>query len=153
MKNKPLLAAVMAISLCTVTAIQAQSSSDAVTAQDVKKETKELMTTLKQYGSNQRDQAIKDADMALEKLDGRIDELENRVDSNWDDMSEAAREKARTNLKMLRKQRNELAQWYGSFKNSSDGAWEQMKSGFTDAYQTLNASWEKAKAEYDDGAN
>ncbi|HCJ6872033.1 TPA: hypothetical protein NU929_001177 [Vibrio cholerae] len=153
MRNKLVLPAVMMVLLCVATVTQAQSSSDTVTAQDVKKETKELVATLKQYSSSQREQAIKDAEVALEKLDGRIDDLESRVDRNWDSMSEATREQARVNLKMLRKQRNELAEWYGSFKNSSESAWEQMKSGFSGAYQELSTSWEKAKAEYDDTAN
>lgn len=75
MRNKLVLPAVMMVLLCVATVTQAQSSSDTVTAQDVKKETKELMATLKQYSSSQREQAIKDAEVALEKLDGRIDDL------------------------------------------------------------------------------
>ncbi|MEA2060102.1 MAG: hypothetical protein U9P10_06235 [Thermodesulfobacteriota bacterium] len=42
--------------------VQAQSGNDTVTAQDVKKETKELINTLQQYTVDQRDQAIKEAD-------------------------------------------------------------------------------------------
>ncbi len=130
---------------------QAQSGNDTVTAQDVKKETQELINTLQQYTVEQRDQAVKETEQAIKKLDGRIDELETRVDDNWDNMTQAARQKARANLKALRKQRNELAEWYGSFKKSSAGAWEQMKKGFSDAYLALSDSWEKAKSEYDSG--
>ena len=110
-----------------------------------------MIDTLQQYTAEQRDQAVKEAEQALEKLDRRIDELETRVDNNWDNMTQAARKKARASLKALRKQRNELAEWYGSFKNSSAGAWEQMKKGFSDAYQSLSDSWEKALREYDSG--
>ena len=64
-------------------------------------------------------------------------------------MTQAARQKVRANLKALRQQRKELAEWYGSFKNSSADAWEQMKKGFSDAYQTMSDSLEKAKSKYD----
>jgi chromosome segregation ATPase len=137
------------MTLCFMPLAQAQSGNDTATAQDVKKETKELINTLQQYTVAQRDQAVKEADQALKKLDGRIDALESRVDNNWDKMTQAARQKARASLKALRQQRNELAEWYGSFKNSSADAWEQMKKGFSDAYQAISDSWEKAKSEYD----
>lgn len=120
-----------------------------VTAQAVKKETQDLINTLQQYTADQRDQAVKEADQALKKLDGRIDELENRVDKNWDKMSQAAREKIRASLRALRQQRNELSEWYGNFQTSSNGAWEKMKKGFSDAYQAISESWARAKSEYD----
>jgi TolA-binding protein len=148
-KNTLMLTIIAVMTLCFMPVAQAQSGNDAVTAQDVKKETQDLINTLQQYTADQRDQAVKEADQALKKLDGRIDELESRVDNNWDKMNQAARQKARANLKTLRQQRNELAEWYGSFKNSSADAWEQMKKGFSDAYQTMSDSWEKAKSEYD----
>ncbi|MFO7913382.1 MAG: hypothetical protein R6V15_14575, partial [Desulfotignum sp.] len=87
--------------------VQAQSGNNTVTAQDVKKETKELINTLQQYTVDQRDQAVKEADQAIKKVDGRIEALESRVDNNWDQMTQAAREKARANLKALRQQKNE----------------------------------------------
>lgn len=144
-----ILTMITVMALCFIPLAQAQSGNDTTTAQDVKKETQELINTLKQYTIDQRDQAVREADQALEKLDGRLDELESRVDRNWNQMTQAARQKARANLKTLRQQRNELAEWYGSFKNSSADAWEQMKKGFSDAYQTISDSWEKAKSEYD----
>lgn len=148
-KNTLILTMITVMTLCFIPLAQAQSGNDTVTAQDVKKETKELINTLQQYTVDQRDQAVKEADQALKKLDGRIDALESRVDNNWDKMTQTARQKARASLKALRQQRNELAEWYGSFKNSSADAWEQMKKGFSDAYQAISDSWEKAKSEYD----
>lgn len=130
---------------------QAQSGDETVKAQDIKRETQELISTLQQYSAKQRDQAAKEAELAIKKLDGRIDELEARVDDNWNNMSQAARQKTRANLKTLRSQRNQLAEAYGSFKNSSADAWNQMRKGFSDAYQSLSDSWEKAKNEYEGG--
>lgn len=132
------LSMVAVMMLCSIAIAHAQSANDTVTAQDVKKEAQELINKLQKYTVDQRDQAVKEADQALKKLDRRIDELETQVDNNWDNMTQAARQKARANLKALRQQRNELAEWYGSFKTSS-----------ADAYQVLSDSWEKAKSEYD----
>jgi len=150
MRRNTLIVTMFALmTLCFMPIAQAQSGNDTVTAQDVDKETKELINTLQQYTAEQRDQAVTESKKALKKIDGRIDKLESRVDNNWDKMTQAARQKVRSNLKALRQQRNELAEWYGSFKNSSEGAWEQMKKGFSDSYQAMSDSWEKAKTEYD----
>lgn len=152
MRKNSLILGIIAVMVFSFMPIaQAQSGNDTVTAQDVKKDTKELIDTLQQYTAEQRDQAVKEAEQALKKIDGRIDELETSVDNNWDNMTQAARQKARASLKALRKQRNELAEWYGSFKNSSADAWDHMKKGFSDAYQALSDSWEKAKSEYESG--
>jgi chromosome segregation ATPase len=143
------LAIIAAIIFCFTSIVHATSSSDTVTGEDIKKETQDLIDTIQQYSIDQRDEAIKKADQAINRIDGRIDELENRVDTNWDKMTQAARQQTRANLKELRKQRNKLAEWYGGFKNSSSDAWNQMKKGFSDAYKTISNSWEKAKNEYD----
>jgi TolA-binding protein len=136
---------------CFMSLAQAQSDNHSVTAKDIKKETQELINTLQRYSVEQRDQAVKEADKALEKLDGRIAKLERRIDNNWDQMTQAARQKAQTSLKTLRQQRIKLAEWYGSFKHSSADAWKEMKKGFTDAYKTMSDSWGKAIREFDKG--
>ncbi|MEC9491134.1 hypothetical protein [Flexistipes sp.] len=150
MRNNTLILTIVAVmTLCFMSTAQAQSGNGTVTAQDVKKETKELINSLQQYTFNQRDQALKEVDQALKKLDERIDELQSSIDNNWDKMTQAVRKKAKSNLKALRQQRNELAEWYGSLKNSSADAWGEMKKGFSDAYQSMSNAWEKAKQEYD----
>ena len=85
---------------------------------------------------------------ALNKLDKRIDALEAKIDKNWDKLNETARMYARENLKALRKQRNQVAEWYGSMKTSSDDAWDHMKNGFSDAYKALADAWEKSEKEF-----
>ena len=149
LKNTLILTMVAVMTLCFIPIVNAQSGNSTVTARDVKKETKKLINSLQQYTFNQRKKALKEVDQALKKLDERIDELQSRVDSNWDNMTQAARQKAKTNLKALRQQRNELAEWYGNLKNSSADAWGEMKKGFSDAYQAMSNAWKKAKQEYD----
>ncbi len=148
--KKPYLLAIFLVSLMNfVDASHAKSNSDKTTIQDVNQQTKELLTTLKQYGSDKRDEAIKITTEALVQTDHRLDQLETRIDNEWDEMDKAAREKARSTMRSLRKQRIELAESFGSWKNSSANAWEHMKEGFSEAYQKLNDAWDKAKTEFD----
>jgi peptidoglycan hydrolase CwlO-like protein len=128
----------------------AQSEKTDSAVKEVKKETRELLNALKNYTAKQREEAVKHAEKAMDKMDRKIETLEDRIDSRWDKMDSEAREKARTALKKLREQRNTLSEWYGSFKNSSENAWDQMKNGFSEAYRTLSQSWEKAMDKFDE---
>jgi hypothetical protein len=51
-------------------------------------------------------------------------------------------------MKALRKQRTQVAQWYGSLEHSSLDAWGQMKKGFSAAYIDLHDAWEKSEQEF-----
>lgn len=126
----------------------AKASDDGTSIEEVKKETSELMETLKAYTADQRDEALEESRAAMHRLDERIDALETRIDDNWDEMNQAIRDKARASLKALREERNEVAEWYGSMKTSSLGAWEEMKTGFSNAYSELAKAWERAEAEF-----
>jgi hypothetical protein len=42
--------------------------------------------------------------------------LEARIDTDWDKLDNAACEKARAGASVLRKQRTQAANWYGSLK-------------------------------------
>ena len=126
----------------------AASQSEGVTAEKVKAEASDLMQALKGYTVAQKDQALRKTGAALDALDKRIETLESRVDKQWNQMNEAARSKARATLTALRKERNEVAEWYGGMKNSSADAWDHVKKGFSGAYQSLQQSWTKAEQEF-----
>jgi septal ring factor EnvC (AmiA/AmiB activator) len=137
----------MIAAFCFLPMSYAQASDDKTTIQDVKQETQELISRIKGYTADQRDEAIKQTEQALKKLDNRIDALETDISNSWDQIDKAARDKAQTGLKELRKQRIALAEWYGSLKSSSGSAWEQMKQGFADAYQNIIDAWAKVRSE------
>jgi ElaB/YqjD/DUF883 family membrane-anchored ribosome-binding protein len=126
----------------------AQTENTHTSIEEVKKETRDLLKTINSYTADKKDEAVKKAKDGLDRLDKRIDTLESRVDQNWDTMNQSARKKARENLRDLRDQRNQVAQWYGSMKTSSAGAWEHMKKGFSDAYHVLEDAWEKSEKEF-----
>ena len=128
--------------------IYAATSTDKTSTEEVKQETQNFLQTLKAYTADQKDEAIRKARTALDNLDKRIDALEARVDESWDKLNKDSRQKARDSLKALRKQRNQVAEWYGVLKSSTGSAWEHMKKGFSDAYKALGDAWEKSEKEF-----
>lgn len=146
--RKALLATIMFViaTLCLAPLSVTQASDDKTTIQDVKQEAQELISKIKGYTADQRDEAIKHTEQALKKLDDRIEVLETDIYNSWERMDKAGREKAQSSMKELRKQRVELAEWYGSMKNSSANVWEQMKKGFSDAYQGIVDTWAKFRS-------
>lgn len=116
--------------------------------EEVKKETQDLLQTIGSYTVDKKDEAVQKAKEGLNKLDKRIDTLEAKIDKNWDKMSEGARKEARENLKALHKQRNQVAEWYGSMKSSSVDAWDHIKKGFSDSYKILENTWKKSEKEF-----
>lgn len=125
----------------------AQGGNDNASVDKIKKETQEFIQTIGSYTADKREKAIQETRERLDKFDKRIDALEARLDKNWNKMSDAARKEARENLKALRKQRNRVAEWYGSMKTSSGDAWDDVKNNFTDAYQDLERIWQDSEKE------
>jgi len=134
--------------LGVLTPSYAETPANKTSITEVKKETQDLLRALKSYTADQRDDAIQKTKATLDKLDKRIEALETRIHNNWDNMDKAARNNARASLKALRKQRTQVAEWYGRLKSSSAGAWDHMKQGLADAYKALHKAWEKAETEF-----
>jgi hypothetical protein len=118
------------------------------TSREVRREVPDAAEAIKNYSADKRDEAAKKAKTSLDALDVRIAAMEARIDKNWDRMDAAAREQARSTLDALRKQRVQVAEWYGGLKNSTADAWERMKTGFSDSYKSLRHTWEKADRKY-----
>lgn len=141
--------ALMLVAIFAVTTVcYAQTEKDNASIEEVKKETQDLLQTIGSYTAGKKDEAVKKAKEGLNNLDKRIDILEAKVDKNWDKMSAVARKEARENLRALRQQRNQVAEWYGSMKNSSAEAWGHIKQGFTGAYKSLAKAWENSEKEF-----
>ena len=143
------ICALMLIGILGVTPLcYAQTENANTSIEEVKKETQDFLQTIGSYTADKRDEAVQKVKEGLNKLDKRIDALEARIDKNWDKMNEAVRKETRENLRALRKQRNQVAEWYGSMKTSSADAWDHMKKGFSDAYKALEDAWEKSEKEF-----
>lgn len=134
--------------ISTASLSSAETTSPKPTIEEVKKETQEYLRVLKSYSVAQRDEAIAKTEAELVALDASIDELEAEIDADWEKMSKAARAEANATLRVLRKQRNEVAEEYGRMQASSAAAWEEMKKGFSKAYVELQEAWERAEKEF-----
>mgnify|MGYP000038066116 CR=1 FL=1 len=142
------ICALMLISMLSAAPLcYAETENVNTSIEDVKKETRDLLKAIGSYSADKREEATNKAKEGLSKLDKRINELEARIDKNWDKMSQTARKETRENLRALRMQRNQVAEWYGSMKTSSVDAWGHMKKGFSDAYRDLEDAWEKSETE------
>jgi len=129
----------------------ASPTSDKTSIEEVKKETSDLIQTLKSYTANQRDEAIRKTKSALDDMDERIKALQAHINNDWDKMDKETRKKSQAGLKALREQRTRVGEWYERLKNSSVDAWGHMKKGFSDAYGSLYDAWEKSEKEFGAG--
>jgi len=129
----------------------AQAATDKPTMEDVKKEVSEAAEAIKHYSADQRAEAINKAKSVMDSLDARIDKLKTSIDNQWKNMDQSARRKAQAALNDLKRQRQKTAEAYKELKESSAGAWEHMKKGFSDSYVDLHNAWQKAEKEFDRG--
>ena len=118
------------------------------TTANISKKADEAGRAIKDYTVAQRDDAIKNAKAGLDDLDRRIGRMERKLDSEWEQMDQAARKKARATLDALRRDRNEAAEWLGGLKHSSAESWEQVKAGFVKSYEVLKESFAKARKQF-----
>jgi len=139
---------ILAVSLTMTAFAGTASAEDNTSIEEVKQQMKEAAIAIKKYSVEQRDQAEKQVKASLNKLDAEIDRLQQRLDKKSDDMDQVAREKARTTLADIRKQRNQLSEWYGGMQHSTDKAWLEIKSGFVKSFNTLQQSFDKAQKNF-----
>ncbi len=141
------LCAIVFLVFCKPAYSKTESPKD-TPADQPRSEFSETLQAIKDFAAEQRGEAVKKAKIALEEVDAAIDGLEERIDRNWEKMDQATRKKARETLKALKKQRNELAEWYGGLKHSSEKAWGHVKGGLLKSYKTLKESFREAEGEY-----
>jgi hypothetical protein len=122
----------------------AQKAGDNTGQKEVSQEVKEAIEAIKNYSVEQRDEAVKKVKVAMDAMDDRIHGMEERLGKKWNQMDQAAREKAQATLQSLRRKRIELAEWYGEMRQSSANAWEHVKKGFLDSYESLSKAFDKA---------
>ncbi len=125
-----------------------RTAKEKTTMEEVKQEIKDAFESMENYTADQRDEAVDKIKVALGNIDSQIEGMENRIGKKWDQMDQAARRKAESTLASLRKQRNELAEWYGGLKYSSAEAWGHVKNGFLKSYKALSTAFGKAESEF-----
>lgn len=113
------------------------TTSAPASSENPKEEVKEAAEAIGSYTVEQKNAAVAKAGELMEKLDDKIDVWEEKMEANWDDLKESSQENYRKSLRKMRQQRNELSEWYGSMKHSSSEAWNEVKEGFSNAYDGL----------------
>ncbi|MCF3974701.1 hypothetical protein [Paracoccus salsus] len=129
----------------------AQDAESLTTADEVRAEISEAMDAIGSYSEQEREQALAEAREALDRLDAEIDRREQALRENWAEMSEAARKTAEARLRDLRQARNRLGERYGALESGASSAWDELKTGFSDAWGAFSEAW--SAADEDSSAN
>ena len=132
------LAAALALS---APAAAAQDTRTHTTADEMRAEISQAMEAIATYSVQERDRALADARQALDRLDAEIEQREQALRETWAEMSEAARETARARLQDLRKARNRLGERYGALETGASSAWDELRTGFSDAWIAFSGAW------------
>lgn len=129
----------------------AQETGDMTTSDEVRAEISEAMDAIAAYSAQESEQAREDARDALTRLDAEIERRENALRENWAEMTDEARDTARARMADLRQARNRLGERYGALETGTSGAWDELKTGFSDAWTAFSDAW--TAADEDDAAN
>ena len=141
MKKINLLIPVIALALISIFSMPA--FGEKISKKELKEDVQEAAETIKKYSVEQRDEAIRSMKSTLDNMDKRIDKMESNLNEKWEDMSKSARENKQNGIRKLKKKRNEVAEWYGGMKHGSANAWDEIKKGFSNAYQALGEALNK----------
>ncbi|MBM9514045.1 hypothetical protein [Desulfogranum marinum] len=114
---------------------------------ETKKEIEEAVAAIGEYSNAQKDAALAKAKELMASFDEQVEAWEGTMDEQWAAMKDSSREKYRESVKQLQQQRNELSEWYGSMKYSSDKAWHEVKEGFAATYENAVDAFNTSKEE------
>lgn len=139
--SMPIASATAVTMLLLAAPSSAEASDGPTTSDEVRQEVSEAMDAIADYSAQQKDQALTEAREALDQIDAEIGRQEQVLRENWEDMSESARAAASERLADLRAARNELGERYGALSTGTQEAWDELNSGFSDAWQAFSDAW------------
>lgn len=128
--------------------VYAGNKNNNTSYEQVSNQASEFYEAIKKYSIDQKDKAVTEAEQTLDYLDNRIEKLEDKSEKRWNKLSNQGREQLQENLKNLRKQRTEVAEWYGGMKQSTKESWDYLKSGFMKSYKIMSDTWHNIENEY-----
>ncbi|MEQ8399812.1 MAG: hypothetical protein RIB53_02615 [Roseitalea porphyridii] len=141
-----LLSTLRAVGVTALLAVPAaaQDTEALTTAEEVRTEISQAMDAIAAYSQQERDQALAEAREALDRLDAEIERREQALRENWAELSDATRETAEERLRDLREARNRLGERYGALEAGASSAWDELKTGFADAWADFSEAWSAA---------
>jgi len=121
-----------------------QEEQQAVTEEDVKKETKEAVETAGAYAEAKKEEYQKKLDAQLEKYQQKIDALQaqGRV------MTQDAKDTLNEKLETLMDKKEALQQKADELESKSGQAWQDLKAGIDESLEDLNTALEKAASRF-----
>lgn len=143
------IGAVVAVMTLGAPAVSAGTGSgsgmqEEVTMDKVQMKISKAFDAIANYSVDQRDEAVESISETLDEVDREIDLLEARARNKWADMSEETREQTSDALVQVRKQRNALGEKFGALQEGADSAWNDLKIGIADAWDSLKSAWQDA---------
>jgi hypothetical protein len=111
-------------------------------ARAVARTVREALRTARAYGHDKKAEFQLKLQKAVDDLDDRLDDLQEQAENT----SGEARKKADAEMKELRKKRRALREKLAKVKAAAPGAWEDAKSGVSDALDDLEKAYEKARS-------
>jgi chromosome segregation ATPase len=145
---KGLLTITLLLALVAVTGCgekkKPQNKTDAVSTQDVKKDTKQAYDTTKAYTQEQIKAFRQQTEAKLTEYEKDIDQLQAKAEKLEGD----AKVKAEQQLTALRQKRDAVSEKLKKLSSSSGNAWDQIKSGIDASMQDLENTYKKAAAEF-----
>lgn len=137
-----------AVSVMAMPSFAESNSVEKTSFNQVQQKMKEASAAMKNYSSEQRDEAARQVKDTLHELDADIERLQKQLYNKAGQMDQVSRQKARDALETIRKQRNDLSEWYGRMQHSTGNAWMEIKSGFVKSFEELQKSYDKAQEEF-----
>lgn len=115
------------------------------TIEDVKRQMREAVRTLEDYGGEQREEAYQKARELQDDMDRRIDEMRAQAHRLQGDAARQWEEAAHD----MEQRRERLEERLEAFRKDSGNAWQHMRDGFTSAYRDLGDAFERAWRSWD----
>ena len=139
MKKITLLVSFLSAAAFVVGCDQDKTASQQI--DQVKTETKQAASDMKDYTFAQKDEFVKYMQGQLTTLNADLDKLSAKIDSS----SDAVKAEAKPKLQDLRDQATKLNQQLADDANATETTWDSVKAGTKKAYDSLAASFAEAR--------
>ena len=120
------------------------TADDQTTTADIKEETLDAATALKNYAVEKKREAVTEVEQLVAELDLRIYRLQAQADQATD----AAKAKMQATLETLKRKRDALQARIDALADSTADAWGHTKQGFIEAFDELQSAYEQAKTDF-----
>jgi len=139
MKNKTLVITVLSIAAFAAGCDKQQTPTEQI--EKVQTETKAAAADMKDYTFAQKDEFVKAMQVQLDALNKDLDQLSAKIDSS----SDAVKAEAKPKLQALRDQTAQLNKQLDEAKNATESTWDNVKTGFSKAYDATKDGFNEAR--------